>query len=267
VLEEALEVQRQAGLSLVSPSQFLAQGTQILAQSPVQARLQPGIRFLPPRVALFTNYAGGTGKTTLAICMARLFQQRGGLPCALIEIGLGSSALQARLGEKLPSLFSLVSQDQPAGKWQAIDIYPLAGREAQVLSTDPRLAEKLVQISLAHTLTVLDAHPASPLWSTALSLASDIFVVTDPRQDSLAHTAALLHEVDEFAQPLERKPRMHLVLNLVHTLGEKLQLVHQAAASLPFDAGRAERCEGSLASPLLNLLYPGWGAPGKGIRL
>lgn len=267
VLQETLDAHSQNGLSVVSPSQFLEHGQQILSQAPTPRRPLPGVRFLPPRVALFTNYAGGTGKTTLSICSARLFQQRSGLPCALIEIGLGSSACQARLGEKLPSLFSLVTQNQPAGKWEGIDIYPLGGREAQVLSNEPRLLEHLNQISQTHTLTVLDVHPASPLWPAALSLASDIFVVTVPRLDCLAQTAVLLREIDELTQPMEQRPRRHLVLNMTRTLGEKLQLLSQAAANLPFDAGRADRFEGSLASPLLNLLYPSWSTTGKGIRL
>jgi len=52
---------------------------------------------------------------------------------------------------------------------------------------------------------------------------------------------------------------VHLVLNQVRTVGERLPLVGQLSAWIGYDERRANHLDGALAEPLLNLVYPGWG--------
>lgn len=133
-----------------------------------------------------------------------------------------------------------------------------------MLSSDPRLPETLAQITQAHTLTILDAHPGSPLWPLALSLSTDIFVVASPRADALAQTESLLGEIREASAAIKIPPKPHLVLNMVGSWGERLGLGSQAAVHLPYDVNKAGSYAASLAAPLITLLYPGWKVSRKG---
>ena len=261
----AFESIRECGGVVVSSSQFLAEPQLHLGEALLARGLRSGIRYIPPRVVMLTNYCGGVGKTTLSLALARYFRAAGGLATAVVEIGVGASSLKARLGPGT-SLYDFITQSTPPGQWEKVDIFTSDGWEAESLARDERTPEFLRNITRAHTLTVLDTFPTNPLWKYALELATDVIVVSTPRNDSLAQTATLMQKLAEEAAALPQKPCTHLVLNQVRSLGERLSMAGQANAWTPYDERMAEHLDGRLAEPLMELLYPGWARRKKNLR-
>jgi hypothetical protein len=258
-LAASLESIQNDGIPVVGSATFLAEQEQLVSAALLQKSRQTAVRFLPSRTVLVANYAGGVGKTTLAMSLAKGFQAASGLGTAFLEMGIGGSALNARLSGDRPSLYTVVTQNADPDRWSGIDLYPLDGREAQVLADDgERTLNALEEIILAHTLTVMDAFPANPLWPHLLNQATDIFVVTSPRPDSIAQTDSMLRDLNTALETLQPKPRLHLTLNMVRSWSEKLPFSGQVDVSLPFAARKAERYHPDLADPLLERLYPGW---------
>ena len=263
VLQTALDSVALAGVPVVNSDQFLAESQQMLGKSLLSRGRRTGIRFMPPRAVLITNYCGGVGKTTLALAMAKRFRKQAGLSVAVLEGVPGASALNARLGGKHPSLYEVVTQNAKPEAWEEVDIYSLDGREAQVLERDRHLFDTLHAIARSHTLTLFDVFPGTPLWAHALTLVSDILVVAVPRPDAMAQTEAMLQHLRESLSAVRVKPHARLVLNMTRSLGERLLLGDQLDASLPYDERRARDLDHSLADPLIAILYPGWSGKEK----
>ena len=259
-LRDALTAAVEDGIPLFSSEQFLSEGQQILGQSLSEDGSRTAIRFMTSRVVLIANYCGGVGKTTLALATARRFRQAAGLGTALVEAGIGGSSINARLGNaERPSLYGVVTQAVQPGQWEGVDVYPMDNREASALASDiERTTAAVDQIIQDHTLTIFDAFPGNPLWPTLLTRATDILVVTAPRSDSIAQTDVMFQELHDSLAAIETKPRLHLVLNMVRTWGEKLPLKGQTDIVLPYNEKLAQGLSASLADPVLNLLYPGW---------
>ena len=116
----------------------------------------------------------------------------------------------------------------------------------------------LDEIRQAHTLTVIDAFPANPLWPHLLNRATDIFVITSPRPDAIAQTESMLRDLNTALETIQPKPQLHLVLNMVRSWSEKLPFSGQLDVNLPWQVRKAERYHPDLADPLLECLYPGW---------
>jgi len=241
-LAASLESVQADGIPVVSGREFLREQEQIVSAALLQTRTQTAIRFLTGRTILIANYCGGVGKTTLAMALTKRFKAASGLGTALLEIGLGGSAFNARLGGERPSFYEIVTQSSQPDQWQGVDLYPLDGREASVLTGESeRTVAVLDEIIQSHTLTVIDAFPSYGLWPHLLNRATDIFVVTDPRPDALAQTDSLLQDIQVSLEALDPKSQIHLVLNKVRTLGEKISLTGQVDVSLPFDERKAQR--------------------------
>ena len=83
-------------------------------------------------------------------------------------------------------------------------------------------------------------------------------MVSTPRNDSLAQAATLLEKLDEEGSALPQKPSIHLALNQVRSLGERIGVAGQANAWIGYDERMAEHLDGRLAEPLMGLLYPNW---------
>lgn len=257
VLQTALETMRENGAVVVTSALFLAERERWLGEALLSSGLRSGVRYMPPRVVMVTNFCGGVGKTTLSLALARHFRAVSGLATALVEVGVGGSSLNARIGQR-PSLYDVVTQEAKAGEWEKTAIYASDNWEADSLAADERTHEALRQIARSHTLTIFDTFPTNPLWKQVLEMATDIIVVAAPRPDAVAQTESMLRKLNEETGALDPKPRIHLVLNQVRTLGERLPLAGQIAAWIGFDERKAERMDGRLAEPLLGLLYPGW---------
>jgi hypothetical protein len=261
----ALEAIRECGAVVVPSAQFLAEPQLHLGEALLAKGLRSGIRYIPPRIVMLTNYCGGVGKTTLSLALARYFRNASGLATAVVEIGVGASSLKARLGLS-NSLYDFVTQTTPAGPWEKVDLLTSDGWESESLARDERTPEMLRIITRLHTLTVLDAFPTNPLWKYGLELATDVIVVTTPRNDSLAQTATLMQKLSEETSALPKKPAIHLALNQVRSFGERIAMNGQADAWVGYDERLAERLDGKLAAPLMELLYPGWERRKKNLR-
>ena len=142
----------------------------------------------------------------------------------------------------------------PPDQWEQVDIFTSDGWEAESLARDERTPELLKTIAHDHTLTILDAFPTNPLWKFALELATDVIVVSTPRNDSLSQAATLLEKLAEEGSALPQKPCTHLALNQVRSLGERIGVAGQANAWIGYDERMAEHLDGRLAEPLMGLL-------------
>ena len=246
----------QSAAVIVTSTEFLAGREQRLGEALMAGGERTGIHYLTPRVAIFTNFCGGVGKTTLSLALAGAFRKATGLPAALVEAGVGASSFDARIG-KHNSLYDIVTQGSEAQRWRDVDVYPSDTWGAEMLAADGRVQAALQQICHNHTLTVADTFPTNPLWKYLLELASDVIVVAASRPDALAQTEAILQRLNEETASLNPRPHVHVILNQVRTLGERIA-AGQVAASVNFNEHRADQLVGTLAEPLLGLLYPGW---------
>lgn len=256
-IQAAIDSMRERGAVVASSAQFLAEPQLHLGEALLAKGLRSGIRYIPPRVVMLTNYCGGVGKTTLSLALARYFRAASGLATTVVEIGVGASSLTARLGAET-SLYDFVTQSSPPGQWEKVDLFTSDGWEAESLGRDERTPGLLRSIARDHTLTILDAFPTNPLWKHALELVTDAIVVSTPRSDSLAQAATLLQKLAEESSALPQKPCTHLALNQVRSLGERVAVAGQVEAWVGYDERMAERLDGRLAEPLMSLLYPNW---------
>ncbi len=175
-----------------SSSEFLASPQTLLkADAPLY-----GYKLPPKRTVVFTSYAGGTGKTTLALDTALRFASRTKaylpLPTALFEFVYGGSALQALVGRGRPTLYDLVLQpEMNPGQFQGVTLYPMDYDRVKTLPVDQVMRYCRDQIA-NHVLTVIDtiwpAHPA------LLAMAREVdlwIVVTTPRIDAVENARKL----------------------------------------------------------------------------
>jgi len=259
-LRASLETLQADGIAVVSGGKYKSDHEQLLSAALLANNPKTAVRFLPRRTVLVANYAGGVGKTTLSMAIARRFREVSGLGAALVEMGVGGSALKARVGSDIPSLYAIVTQDEAPGQWERVDLYPLDGRELRVLADaeQERTMASLEEIRKGHTLTVFDASPVNPLWPHLFSMVTDIVVVTTPRPDSIAQTESMLVDLQAILASTAPQPRLHLVLNMARSLGDRISLSGQVSASLPFNERKADRYDRTLADPVLALFYDGW---------
>jgi len=254
-LRKTLQALENDGVLVLSPDEFLMEPERWLGEALLRSGLRSAVRLMPPRVVLVTNYVGGVGKTTLALSMAKRFAEQTRLGAAVVEAGIGGSILATRLGGQRPSLYAVVTGQGNASSWEGVSVYPMSGREAQALTDDERLTAALDAIQRAHPLTVYDAFPANPLWEMLLGRATDILLVTDPREDAVAQTESMYRDLQPYIDA--RGVRLHLVANKVRSWGERLA-VSDAAVRLVYSERLAQEYAASLADPLLNDIYPGW---------
>jgi hypothetical protein len=245
------------GAVVVSSKQFAAESERWIGEALLVRGLRSGVRYMPPRVVMVTNFCGGVGKTTLTLATAKHFRKASGLAAAVVEVGVGGSSLNARIGQQ-PSLYDVVTQSAEAGRWESASIYSSDNWQAGSLAADERTPDVLRRIIREHTLTIFDTFPTNPLWERVLELATDIVVVTAPRPDSLAQTDAILRQLKDESAALDPQPRIHLVLNQVRSIGERLPLAGQVSAWIGYDERKAQRLDSSFAEPILDLIYPGW---------
>ena len=258
-LATALHSLGEDGRVVVTSAQFAAEPDRWIGEALLARGSRSGVRYMPPRVVMITNYCGGVGKTTLSLALVKRFRKASGLATALVEAGVGGSSLKARLPGQRASLYEVVTQNAEAGQWEDVTVFPADNWEADVLAADERTPKTLHDIAHSHTLTAFDTFPTNPLWKHIVEMATDILVVAAPRQDSLVQTDAVLRRLKDETAAIDPAPRVHLVLNQVRTVGERLPLVGQLSAWIGYDERRANHLDGALAEPLLNLVYPGWG--------
>ena len=236
-------------IPVVSVAEFLEQPDEWLSRARLAGARQ--VTILPVRQVNLVNWSGGVGKTTLAMAICKRFVERTSLPAALLELGMGGCALQARVSEEIPEFFALSTQNAPAARWHGVSLYPMDGRTAEVMwAEEPeRVLRFIAQIRKQHTLLVVDAFPGHTLFSELSSPQPDRLnlIVASPRDDTLLQARRLQEELGKEAQ---------IVLNMARSLAD--QAGTQAAVTLPFKEAWAAALDSRLADPLLDLVYPGW---------
>jgi cellulose biosynthesis protein BcsQ len=196
------------------------------------------------------------GKSTIALAVAKRFRERN-LPTAFLEANEGGSYLVSRLGPQLHTLYDVITGEGEASEWEGIKLHPIDHRSSQVLSEDARMPDFLAGLKKGYTLVVVDASPNHPFWPRLLDLATTVLIISAPREDSLFQAETLLKEL----QPVRAaRPdlHVHLIMNMVRTLGERVGMSGMVAAGLPYNERMASQLDPRMADPILNLLYPGW---------
>ncbi len=251
LMENTLEC---TGIPVTTPELMLAQPEELISTARLANRKK--LQYLPARFVLVGGWAGGVGKSCLSLAVAKRFRERN-LPTAILEASEGGSYLISRLGPQLHSMYDVLTGEDTASEWEGIKLYPIDHRASQVLAEDPRLPDFLTGLKRGYTLVVVDASPSHPFWPQLLDLATHILVITAPRDESLFQAETLLKELE----PLRAsRPdlKVHLIMNMVHSLGERIGMSGMVAASIPFNDRWAAQLNPRIADPILNLLYPGW---------
>ena len=123
----------------------------------------------------------------MALC--KRFVERISLPAALLELGMGGCALQARVSEEIPESFAIATQNIPAARWHGVSLYPMDGRTAEVMGAEEpeRVLSFIAQIRKQHTLLVVDAFPGHPMFATLSTPQPGWLnlIVASPRDDTL----------------------------------------------------------------------------------
>jgi MinD-like ATPase involved in chromosome partitioning or flagellar assembly len=251
LMHNTLEV---TGIPVTTPEQMLIQPEEWISTARLANRKK--LQYLPARFVLVGGWAGGVGKSCLSLAMVKRFRERN-LPTAILEASEGGSYLVSRLGPQLHSLYDVLTGEEQASNWEGVKLYPIDHRASQVLAEDPRLPDFLTGLKRGYTLVVVDASPSHPFWPRLLDLATNILIVTAPRDESLFQAETLMKELEPMraSQP---ELKINLIMNMVHSLGERVGMSGMVAASIPYNERWASQLDPRLADPILNLLYPGW---------
>jgi Mrp family chromosome partitioning ATPase len=246
-------------IPVTSSDSMLARPEEWLANARLSSRKK--LQYLPSRFVLVGGWAGGVGKSTLALAVAKRFRERN-LPAAFFEATEGGSYLVSRSGVELHTLYDVITGEQEPSEWEGVKLYPLDYRSSSMLSEDPRLPDFLANLKTGYTLVIVDASPNHPFWPRLLDLATTVFIVTNPRDDSLFQAETLLKEL---APVRKARPdlQVHIIMNMVRTIGQRIGAAGLVSASLPYDERMANQLDRKLADPLLEILYPGWSAGGN----
>jgi MinD-like ATPase involved in chromosome partitioning or flagellar assembly len=251
LMQHTLECTR---IPVTTPYQMLAQPEEWISTARLANRKK--LQYLPARFVLVTGWAGGVGKSTIALAIAKRFRERN-MPTAFLEANEGGSYLVSRLGPQLHSLYDVITGEGQASEWEGVKLHPIDHRSSQVLSDDERMPDFLTGLKKGYTLVVVDASPNHPFWPRLLDLATTVLVVSAPREDSLYQAETLLKEL----QPIRAaRPdlQVHLIMNMVRTLGDRVGMSGMVAVSLAYNERMAAQLDPRMADPILNLLYPGW---------
>jgi MinD-like ATPase involved in chromosome partitioning or flagellar assembly len=241
-------------IPVTSPEQMLAEPEEWISNARLANRKK--LQYLPSRFVLVGGWAGGGGKSTLTLAVAKRFHERN-LPTAFLEASEGGSYLVSRLGPQLNSLYNVITGEDKPSDWGGIKLFPIDHRASQVLAEDPRLPDFLAELKKGYTLVVVDASPSHPFWPRLIDLATTILVITSPREESLFQAETLLKELEP-VRASRPELKVHLIMNMVRTMGERIGMSGMVGAAIPYNERAAAQLDPRMADPVLNLLYPGW---------
>ncbi len=239
-LESAL---RSPKLLHVDGQAFVADPVAVLEQAVAQAGLGS---MLPPRSVAFTAWAGGVGKTTLALASALVFHRETGLPTAVVELAPGPSALQAVTGAEGDTLYQVVTQGAAYPTWEGVTLALMEGSTAELLTTEQIVAH-WQQVNAEHIYVAYDAAAWHPLITHVA--AERMYVLADERPD--AQLAAV-----KLAQDLREHTDNHVALGLNRAgVAGRVSLPEKPAFALKTVR---HPLNGKLGRQVLQAVYPGW---------
>jgi Mrp family chromosome partitioning ATPase len=220
---------------------------------------------LPKRTIAVVSYAGGTGKTCLALDTALHFAERTSswlpLPVALMEFTYGGSALAALLGQEQPNLADLVSQRVPeANQFRGVTVYGMDYAQVQGIPVDEMGRYYRSQIA-NHVLTVIDSVWPHGMLAQIKDSVDMWIILATPRLDAVENARRLYEEL----APQYGLDRVLLVTNQMGGLADTLALMgthrdlelRQTAPQGAFFGGR-------LGREILRKVYDSMWAPYEG---
>jgi cellulose biosynthesis protein BcsQ len=207
-----------------------------------------GIHYVPPKQMLFTGWAGGVGKTTLALAVCKRFVQKTGLPAIYVELGLGPSAIKGRISDIFPTFFDVVTGKDEPRKLENCSILPMDYQGFQILWQEDaqKVQDFILRLQKDYTLVVLDVHPAHPLFSFVNQGKSNFanIVVTTPREDAIHRAKQLYGSLSQ---------NKHLVMNMARSVVDRMD--RDASLILPHKENWANQLDERIADPILNMVY------------
>ena len=211
-----------------------------------QAVAQAGLgSMLPPRSVAFTAWAGGVGKTTLALASALAFHRETGLPTAVIELAPGPSALQAVTGIEGATLYQVVTQGAAYPTWEGLTLGLMDGSTAELLDPN-QIAAHWQQVHAEHIYVAYDAGAWHPLMEYVN--AERIYVLIDDRPDAQVEAVKL-------AQDLRSHVESQVALGLNRAgLAGRVSLPEKPAFTLK----KVRNPLNGVGEQVLQAVYPGW---------
>jgi len=239
-LESAL---RSPKLLYVDGQAFVADPVATLEEAVAQAGLGS---MLPPRSVAFTAWAGGVGKTTLALASALAFHRETGLPTVAIELAPGPSALQAVTGVEGDTLYQVITQGAVYPTWEGVTLGLMDGSTAELL-TPEQIVAHWQQLHAEHIYVAYDAAAWHPLLTHVDT--DKMFILADDRPDAQV-------EAVELAQELRRHTDSQVALGLNRAgLAGRVSLPEKPGFSLK---KARNPLNGKLGRQVLQAVYPGW---------
>ena len=237
----------QSGIPVISGVEFAARPSAWLERATAASGL---LDALPPKAVMLTGYAGGTGKTTLALNLARYTSSTLRLPVAVLEVAFGAGALRALTDPTLPDLYDALTQGKEIGKWEGITLLPMNYASARLLlNRTEEVLDLVKQVAGRHVLTVIDAAGANPFRPVFQQAAGHVLVVADTRPDAIANARVMIDDTGETGTDI--------VLNKVNGLSDQIALSAIKAACKLSYVNRPDE-DSRLAEGLLEIIYPGW---------
>jgi len=239
--EGLAEILSRCNVPLATPQEFVADPGR-WQEAALAAR--GFVEHLPARCAVVTGYAGGVGKTTIALDTAVLFARRSGLPALVAEFGHGVSALRALCDQGLPDMYDCITDGKTPGTWRGVTLLPMNYELTRMLTPD-QLQAFLEAQRKRHVLTLCDVRWPHDLWPGPM--APDLWlVVGTPKPDALHNAVLLAGEVTS---------QVRVIINMVR--GRVGLVGYERDLDLPFIAS-PERYDGRLGERVLPLIYAHW---------
>ncbi len=201
---------------------------------------------LPPRSVAFTAWAGGVGKTTLALASARAFHRETGLPTAVVELAPGPSALQAVTGVEGATLYQVVTQGAAYPTWEGVTLGLMDGATAELLAPE-QLTAHWQQLHADYIYVAYDAAAWHPL--VAYVEVDQVYVLADERADAQVEAVKLVKDLRAHTDR-----QIALGLNRAGVVG-RVSLPEKPAFTL---SNVRDPLRGKLGRRVLQTIYPGW---------
>lgn len=241
-----VKILRQCQTPLAASAEFLAEPATWWARA---GEATGAVQHLPPRRVAITTYAGGVGKTTLALDTAVRFAACTRLPVLVLEFVQGASALRSLIDPGLPDLYDCLTEGRAPGTWRDAALLPLVMDVARYLDREA-LRRYLADLVRQYVLVLADvSHYPHPLFGAFDDLVEQYLLVSVPGRPDTVSNATLLHQELNGHRPVCQ------VWNMAGRVDRLLAAGLARDLDLPVVAYPG-RFEGRLGQRVLPLIYP-----------